>query len=94
MMTTGERTIAVLTKLDLMDSGTDARKVLENKVYPLKRGYVGVVNRSQRDIEAKKGIVAARRDEEEFFKSQPAYRSALFSYRGLMHDFHLSTKKL
>ena len=34
----GERTIGVVTKLDLMDEGTDARDVLENKVYPLRRG--------------------------------------------------------
>ena len=46
----GLRTIGVLTKLDLMDEGTDARDVLENKLLPLKRGYVGVVNRSQKDI--------------------------------------------
>ena len=42
---TGLRTIGVLTKLDLMDEGTDAREVLENKLLPLRRGYVGVVNR-------------------------------------------------
>ena len=50
----GLRTIGVLTKLDLMDEGTDARDVLENKLLPLKRGYVGVVNRSQKDIEGKR----------------------------------------
>ncbi len=31
-----------------MDEGTDAREVLENKLLPLRRGYVGVVNRSQK----------------------------------------------
>ena len=34
----GLRTIGVLTKLDLMDEGTDAKEVLENKVFPLRRG--------------------------------------------------------
>lgn len=34
----GLRTIGVLTKLDLMDEGTDARGVLENKMLPLRRG--------------------------------------------------------
>ena len=43
----GMRTIGVLTKLDLMDQGTDAKDILENKLLPLRRGYVGVVNRSQ-----------------------------------------------
>jgi ethanolamine utilization protein EutP (predicted NTPase) len=28
---TGERTIGVITKIDLMDKGTDAVKVLSNK---------------------------------------------------------------
>ena len=41
----GLRTIGVLTKLDLMDEGTDAREILENKLLTLRRGYVGVVNR-------------------------------------------------
>ena len=34
----GERTIGVVTKLDLMDEGTDAKDILENKTYPLRRG--------------------------------------------------------
>ena len=36
----GLRTIGVITKLDLMDEGTDARDVLENKLLPLRRGNV------------------------------------------------------
>lgn len=28
----------MITKLDLMDEGTDARDVLENKLLPLRRG--------------------------------------------------------
>lgn len=38
MFSTGQRTIGVITKLDLMDEGTDARDVLENKLLPLRRG--------------------------------------------------------
>lgn len=34
----GLRTIGVLTKLDLMDEGTDAKEVLENRLLPLRRG--------------------------------------------------------
>ena len=30
--------MGVLTKLDLMDDGTDAREILENKIFPLRRG--------------------------------------------------------
>lgn len=38
----GLRTIGVITKLDLMDEGTDARDILENKLLPLRRGAEGV----------------------------------------------------
>lgn len=34
----GVRTIGVITKLDLMDEGTDAKDILENKLLPLRRG--------------------------------------------------------
>lgn len=63
----GIRTIGVITKLDLMDEGTDARDILENKLLPLRRGYIGVVNRSQRDIEGRKDINAALAAERKFF---------------------------
>uniref|UniRef100_M8BXQ4 Dynamin-related protein 3B n=1 Tax=Aegilops tauschii TaxID=37682 RepID=M8BXQ4_AEGTA len=43
----GSRTIGVITKLDIMDRGTDARNFLLGNVIPLRLGYVGVVNRSQ-----------------------------------------------
>ena len=38
---------------DLMDDGTDARDILENKTLPLRRGYIGIVNRSQKDIDGR-----------------------------------------
>ena len=70
----GNRTIGVITKLDLMDQGTDAREILENKHLPLKRGYVGIVNRSQKDIDGRKDIRAALAAERHFFMSHPSYR--------------------
>ncbi|XP_058495850.1 dynamin-2-like isoform X1 [Solea solea] len=70
----GMRTIGVITKLDLMDEGTDARDILENKLLPLRRGYIGVVNRSQKDIDGKKDIRVALAAERKFFLSHPAYR--------------------
>lgn len=42
----GRRTLAVITKLDLMDAGTDAMDVLMGRVIPVKLGIIGVVNRS------------------------------------------------
>ncbi|XP_030078867.1 dynamin isoform X5 [Drosophila hydei] len=70
----GVRTIGVITKLDLMDEGTDARDILENKLLPLRRGYIGVVNRSQKDIEGRKDIHMALAAERKFFLSHPSYR--------------------
>ncbi|XP_029693833.1 dynamin-1a isoform X3 [Takifugu rubripes] len=70
----GLRTIGVITKLDLMDEGTDARDILENKLLPLRRGYIGVVNRSQKDIDGRKDITAAMTAERKFFLSHPSYR--------------------
>jgi hypothetical protein len=37
----------VLTKLDIMDRGTNAVAALRGAVIPLRLGYVAVVNRSQ-----------------------------------------------
>lgn len=59
-----------------MDDGTDARDILENRLLPLRRGYIGVVNRSQRDIEGRKDIRAAMASERKFFLSHPSYRCA------------------
>ncbi|XP_048587168.1 dynamin-1 isoform X2 [Nematostella vectensis] len=70
----GARTIGVITKLDLMDEGTDARDILENRVLPLRRGYIGIVNRSQADIDGRKDIRAALAAERKFFLSNPSYR--------------------
>merc|ERR1712071_71950 len=60
-------------KLDLMDQGTDAKEILENRHLPLRRGYVGIVNRSQRDIDGRKDISAAQRAERQFFLTHPSY---------------------
>ncbi|XP_053677693.1 dynamin-1-like protein [Anopheles nili] len=59
----GRRTLAVLTKLDLMDAGTDAIDILCGRVIPVKLGIIGVMNRSQQDILDKKAIEDQLRDE-------------------------------
>ncbi|KAL0954066.1 hypothetical protein HGRIS_005217 [Hohenbuehelia grisea] len=71
----GRRTIGVLTKLDLMDAGTNALDVLTGRVYPLKLGFIGIVNRSQQDINSEKSMDDARDSEAEFFKNHSAYRN-------------------
>lgn len=62
----GDRTVVVCTKLDLMDTGTDARDLLLGKVIPVKLGIIGVVNRSQQDIYDDKSIENALKDEQVF----------------------------
>ncbi|XP_062163832.1 dynamin-related protein 3B-like isoform X2 [Alnus glutinosa] len=74
---TGSRTIGVITKLDIMDRGTDARNFLLGKVIPLRLGYVGVVNRSQEDINKNRSIADALAYEERFFCDHPVYRGLL-----------------
>jgi len=69
----GERTIGVLTKLDLMNKGTNVLEVLEGKKHPLRLGYVGVVCRSQEDIKQSVTIEKALRNEEDFFNSHKEY---------------------
>ncbi|KAJ1341073.1 hypothetical protein BSLG_004314 [Batrachochytrium salamandrivorans] len=71
----GVRTIGVLTKIDLMDQGTDVIDILAGRVIPLRLGYVPVVNRGQRDIENKKKISIALEAEKNYFENHPSYRS-------------------
>eukprot|EP00210_Caulerpa_lentillifera_P005765 g5512.t1 len=69
----GERTIGVLTKIDIMDPGTSVRDVLQSKHLRLKHGWVGVVNRGQKDINSKMDMHAARSRESEFFSGNSEY---------------------
>lgn len=69
----GERTIGIITKLDLVEPDT-ARSMLLNKKYPLKMGYVGVVTKipkSNSIFQRKTGIqafIAQQNSERKFFK--------------------------
>lgn len=71
----GTRTVGVLTKVDLMDQGTDVVDILAGRVIPLRLGYVPVVNRGQRDIDQHKKVSAALDAEKDFFQNHPSYRS-------------------
>ncbi|APA12569.1 hypothetical protein SS1G_03790 [Sclerotinia sclerotiorum 1980 UF-70] len=71
----GQRTIGVLTKVDLMDDGTDVVDILAGRIIPLRLGYVPVVNRGQRDIDNKKQISAALENEKNFFENHRAYKN-------------------
>lgn len=65
----------VLTKLDLMDPGTNAVDVLAGRVVYLRRGFVPVVCRSQKDIADGMPIDRALAREKLFFERNPAYRA-------------------
>ncbi|KAL2347774.1 hypothetical protein Fmac_001774 [Flemingia macrophylla] len=69
----GERTFGVLTKLDLMDKGTNAVEVLEGRQYRLQHPWVGIVNRSQADINRNVDMIVARKKEREYFETSPDY---------------------
>ena len=71
----GSRTIGVLTKIDLMDPGTDVVDILAGRVIPLRYGYVPVINRGQKDIETNKKIKDAIDGERAFFENHPSYRA-------------------
>lgn len=58
-----------------MDHGTNALDILSGRVYPLKLGFIGVVNRSQQDIQGNKPMEEALQAEVDFFKHHPAYRN-------------------
>ncbi|KAI3886831.1 hypothetical protein MKW98_017183 [Papaver atlanticum] len=91
----GERTFGVLTKIDLMDKGTDAVDILEGKSYRLQFPWIGVVNRSQADINKSVDMIAARRREREYFASTPEYRHLAHrmgsEHLGKMLSKHLET---
>ncbi|KAJ1664426.1 vacuolar protein sorting-associated protein 1 [Coemansia sp. RSA 1813] len=71
----GARTIGVLTKVDLMDKGTDVIDILAGRVIPLRLGYVPVVNRGQKDIQSKRSISSALDNERQFFETHQSYQS-------------------
>ncbi|XP_058245990.1 dynamin-1-like protein isoform X2 [Hemibagrus wyckioides] len=64
----GRRTLLVVSKLDLMDAGTDALEVLLGRIIPVKLGIIGVVNRSQHDLNTQKSVADAWRDEQAFLQ--------------------------
>ena len=69
----GERTIGVITKIDIMDRGTNAKKMLLNEEIKLKLGYVGVKGRSQQDIKDSMKVNEAIKEEKNYFARHPVY---------------------
>lgn len=70
-----QRTVGVLTKVDIMDKGTDAMAILSGQEMPLVHGWVPIISRSQQDIARGKTIADALRDERQWFDQSPIYHS-------------------
>jgi len=68
--TDGERTITVVTKIDLMDAATNASDFLSGNVIPVKLGIIGVINRSQKDINDERTIEESLVKEKQFFQTE------------------------
>ncbi|NXN93911.1 MX protein, partial [Rhinopomastus cyanomelas] len=68
---TGERTIGILTKPDLVDKGTEESivKIIQNMVIPLKKGYMIVKCRGQQDIHNNLALSSAIQQERKFFEN-------------------------
>lgn len=69
----GIRTIGCITKIDIMDKGTNAKKMLMNEEIPLKLGFVGIKGRSQDDVNKGVKVAAALESERLWFAKHPVY---------------------
>jgi GTP-binding protein EngB required for normal cell division len=78
----GTRTIGVITKIDIMDPGTDACKMLMGEEIALRLGYVGVKNRGQSDIRANVRVRSALDAEKKWFSEHPKYSKLPPGYTG------------
>jgi len=78
----GERTIGVITKIDIMDKGTNAKKMLLGQEIPMRLGYVGVKGRSQQDIHDKMKVKIALDLEKQFFATHAVYSTMPPGYCG------------
>ncbi|XP_036792397.1 interferon-induced GTP-binding protein MxB [Oncorhynchus mykiss] len=88
----GTRTLAILTKPDLIDKGTekDVLEIVRNKTLPLNMGYVIVKCRGQKQIDDKMSIAQALEEELDFFQDHEHFKSLLLEERATTK--HLATK--
>lgn len=78
----GLRTIGVITKIDIMDPGTDAARMLLGEEIALRLGYVGVKNRGQQEVKANVRVRAALETEKKWFSEHPKYSKLPPGYTG------------
>uniref|UniRef100_A0A671T2Q4 Interferon-induced GTP-binding protein Mx2-like n=1 Tax=Sinocyclocheilus anshuiensis TaxID=1608454 RepID=A0A671T2Q4_9TELE len=75
----GKRTIAILTKPDLIDRGTETRilDIVHNKVIPLRKGYIMVKCRGQQQIDDNISLEEAAQMESDFFRTHEHFRKSV-----------------
>jgi replication fork clamp-binding protein CrfC len=69
----GIRTIGVITKIDIMDKGVNAKRMIEGKDVSLRLGFIGIKNRSQQDIIDRLTVKVAIEKEQLYFSTHPVY---------------------
>uniref|UniRef100_A0A8C9VKA3 Myxovirus (influenza virus) resistance G n=1 Tax=Scleropages formosus TaxID=113540 RepID=A0A8C9VKA3_SCLFO len=76
----GKRTLAILTKPDLVDKGTEKSvlDIVHNKVIPLSKGYLIVKCRGQQQINDRISLTEASRIERDFFRRHEYFSSLLY----------------
>uniref|UniRef100_A0A8C4RR69 Uncharacterized protein n=1 Tax=Erpetoichthys calabaricus TaxID=27687 RepID=A0A8C4RR69_ERPCA len=73
---TGQRTLGILTKPDLVDKGNEENivDIVRNLVIEMKKGYMIVKCRSQQDIKEKRTLAEAIQKEYDFFDDHQYFR--------------------
>lgn len=71
----GKRTLGIITKIDLMDEGTDCVDILNNKINTLYLGYIGIINRGQSDLNNNFQLTNLIQKENSFFKNHKMYKN-------------------
>jgi dynamin 1-like protein len=66
-----DKVIMCLTKIDIMDRGTDASEELKQK------GWIGLVNRSQYDLLENISLTSWESTENKFFDNHPIYQTTV-----------------
>ncbi|KAJ8246700.1 hypothetical protein GJAV_G00254430 [Gymnothorax javanicus] len=76
----GKRTLAILTKPDLVDKGTEKNvlDIIRNQVIPLSKGYIVVKCRGQKQIDDKVSLPEATRIERDFFRRHEHFKALLY----------------
>lgn len=71
----GERTLGVLTKLDIMNAGTDALSILRGEEVDLRHGFIAVKGRNQQQLKQGMSVMESIEEERKYFDSTEPYKS-------------------